>query len=165
MPHYLISRKRIPAGAMLIQCQDTWLDGCNEIANWQISCGPEIGFYCDRHEGPPCGGEFLSDFVISAETTREELERVLRCGVHRIHSWSGLDVHELRCCACSQWIGNVEDPEISHVSIPLQAECRSQDASVVDVVRCLLCESEVEPFIGTDESQSKQGEKPAMERH
>ena len=40
-----------------------------------------------------------------------------------IYSASGRDVHELYCCACGEWIGDALDPDIEHVSEPLDAEC------------------------------------------
>ena len=115
MPHYLIRREPIPAGARRVQCQYTWLSGCYETATWQVGCGSDVRFYCDSHEGPPCGGVFLGDFVITRDTTRQDLLSVVSCGSHRIHSVSGRDVHELWCCACGEWVGDTQDPEIADV--------------------------------------------------
>ena len=91
-------------------CQNDWRDGCDKTATWRVGCGPDVRFYCDSHEGPPCGGVFIGDFVITPDTTREELAGVARCGAHRIYSVSGRDVHDLRCCACGEWIGDTRDP-------------------------------------------------------
>ena len=97
-------------------------------------------FYCDSHEGPPCGGVFLSDFVITPDTTREDLVSVRICGAHRIQSLSGRDVHELWCCTCGEWIGDTQDSEIRHVSIPLQAECLPERSGDPDDTLCRACE-------------------------
>ena len=131
MPHYRIRRKPIPVDTLPpVPCQYDWRGGCDKTATWRVGCGPDVRFYCDSHEGPPCAGVFLGDFVITPDTTREELVGVVRCGAHRINSVSGRYVHDLRCCACWEWIGDTRDPRIRHVSIPLQAEClpeRSRD--------------------------------------
>ena len=101
MPHYRIRRKQIPVGTLpTTPCQYDWRDGCDKTATWRVGCGPDVRFYCDSHEGPPCGGVFLGDFVITPDTTREELAGVVSCGFHLIYSASGRDVHDLRCCAC-----------------------------------------------------------------
>ena len=140
MPHFLIVREPIPTGAWPVQCQDTSLGGCSKTATWRVGCGTDVRFYCDSHEGPPCGGVFLGDFVISPGTTREDLMSVLSCGAHRIHSLSGRDVHELWCCACGEWIGDTQDSEITHVSIPLDAECHPDNTSGTREMRCRACE-------------------------
>lgn len=137
MPHYLISREQIPAVARPVRCQDTWMDGCSNTATWRVGCGPDVRFYCDSHEGPPCGGVFRGDFVITPDTTREDLMSV--CGLHRIHSLSGRDVHKLWCCACGEWIGDTQDSEIEHVSIPLDAACnpkRTPDTGEMQYPAC-----------------------------
>ena len=54
-------------------CQYDWRDGCSKTATWRVGCGTDVRFYCDSHEGPPCGGVFLGEFVITTDTTREEL--------------------------------------------------------------------------------------------
>ena len=111
MPHHRIRRKRIPVDAPpRVPCQYDWRDGCSKTATWRVGCGPDVRFYCDSHEGPPCGGMFFDEFVITPDTTREELAGVARCGAHRIYSVSGRDVHDLRCCACGEWIGDTRDP-------------------------------------------------------
>ena len=140
MSHYLIYREPIPAGAEPVQCQYTWRDGCYETATWRVSCGPDTRFYCDSHEGPPCGGVFLSDFKITAGTARKDVVSVFSCGSHRIHSPSGRDIYELSCCSCGEWIGDTEDPEIKHVSIPLRADCRPMSRSDSDEAGCRACD-------------------------
>ena len=139
MPHYLISGEPLPTGGLPVPCQDTWMGGCSSFATWRVGCGPDVRFFCDSHEGPPCGGVFLGDFAITPDTSRGELLQVVKCGAHRIHSLSGRDVHELWCCACGQWIGDAQDPEIEHVSIPLDAECRPQRTPDTDEVQCRAC--------------------------
>ena len=140
MWHFLISREPIPASARPVQCQYTWRDGCHEAATWRVACGPYARFYCVAHEGPPCGGIFYGDFVITAETTREAVVSVLNCGLHRSYSPSGRYLNELRCCACSEWIGDIGDPEIKHVSIPLDADCRPTKRCGSQKERCRACE-------------------------
>ena len=140
MPHYLISREPLPAGGLPVPCQDTWMGGCSNFATWRVGCGPDVRFFCDSHEGPPCGGVFVGDFSIAPETTREELLQVVKCGAHRIHSLSGRDVHELWCCACGEWMGDIQDSEIAHVSIPLDAECQQKRTPGTGEVQCRACE-------------------------
>lgn len=140
MPHYFIKREPIPDLTDPIECQDTWLDGCYRIATWRVSCGLDAWFFCDEHEGPPCGGVFFGQFVITPQTTREELLDVVSCGAHRIHSVSGHDVHELWCCACGEWVGDIRDPEIKHVSVPLAAECHTETRLDTTEVPCAACE-------------------------
>ena len=91
-------------------------------------------------KAPPCGGVFLGDFVITPDTTREELAGVVSCGFHLIYSASGRDVHDLRCCACGEWIGDTRDPYVEHVSIPRQAECLSRRSPNTDKAPCRACE-------------------------
>ena len=122
-----------------VPCQYDWRDGCDKTATWRVGCGPNVRFYCDSHEGPPCGGVFFGEFVITPDTTREELAGVVSGGSHRIYSASGRDVHELRCCACGGWIGDTRNPYIEHVSIPLQAECHSQRSRDTDEAPCRAC--------------------------
>ena len=140
MPHYLISRKRIRTGTRRVQCQYSWMSGCYQVATWRVGCGPDVRYFCDEHEGPPCGGVFIGSFVIMPEMTQEVVARVRRCGAHRIESPSGRDVHELLCCACGEWIGDAQDPEIQHVSVPLQAECLPNRSRVADDTPCRACE-------------------------
>ena len=116
------------------------MDGCSKTATWRAGCGPDVRFYCDSHEGPPCGGVFLGNFVITPDTTREELLGVVSCGSHRLHSASGRDVHELCCCACGEWVGDTLDTEIKHVSIPLNAECHPQNTPYTCEMQCSACE-------------------------
>ena len=82
----------------------------------------------------------MGDFSIAPETTREELLQVVKCGAHRIHSLSGRDVHELWCCACGEWMGDIQDSEIAHVSIPLDAECQQKRTPGTGEVQCRACE-------------------------
>ena len=140
MPHYLILRVPIAAGATPVLCQDTWRDGCRELATWQVNCGPDVWFFCVSHEGPPCGGVFGGDFVITPDTTRDELMAVVERGSHRIHSAAGRDVHELRCCACGVWIGDALDSDIRHVSEPLNAECRPGNPVDTNEPSCSDCQ-------------------------
>ena len=141
MPHYRIRRKQIAVGTLPpTPCQYDWRDGCDKTATWRVGCGPNVRFYCDSHEGPPCGGVFFDEFVITPDMTREELVGVVSCGFHRINSASGRDVHDLRCCACGEWIGDTRDPYIEHVSIPLQAKCLSQRSRDTDKAPCRACE-------------------------
>ena len=140
MPHYLIRIDPIPWDAGRVLCQDIRLGGCQEIATWRVTCGPEFRFFCDRHEGPPCGGVFLGEFVVKPTTTRNDLAVVLKCGVHRIYSGSGRDIHDLTCCSCGNWVGDSQDPEIEHVSLPLETECPPVGVRDIDGVRCPACE-------------------------
>lgn len=140
MPHYLISREPIPAGASTVLCQDTWMGGCGKTATWRMGCGPDVRFFCDSHEGSPCGGVFLGDFVITPDTTREDLMSVVNCGAHRIHSQSGRDVHGLWCCACGEWIGDSQYTEIGQVSISLDAECHPDRSREARELRCRACD-------------------------
>ena len=141
MPHYRIRRKPIPVDTLpSAPCQYDWLGGCDKTATWRVGCGPDVRFYCDSHEGPPCGGVFHGKFVITPDTTREELVGVVRCGRHRINSPSGRNVHDLRCCACWEWIGDTRDPYIKHVSIPRQAECLPERSHDTEEVPCRVCE-------------------------
>ena len=107
-----------------------------------MSCGPDVWYFCDSREGPPCGGVFIGDFVITPVTNHEELMGVVKCGSHRIHTMSGRDVHELRCCACGEWIGDTSDSEIEHVSIPLDAECRPENPRNTGELSCCACKPE-----------------------
>ena len=140
MPHYRIEREQIAAGTPPIRCHYAWQDGCFEAATWRVGCGPEVRYYCGSHEGPPCGGVFLGGFVITADTTREELVGVFGCGSLRIHSALGRDVHDLWCCACGEWVGDTQAPDIAHVSIPLQAECLPGRSRGNNELPCRVCE-------------------------
>ena len=64
-------------------CPYDWRDGCDKTATWRVGCGPDVRSYCDSHEGPPCGGVFLGDFVITPDTTREELAGVVSGGSYQ----------------------------------------------------------------------------------
>ena len=130
MPHYLISIEPIRAEAHPVLVGVSIAPGS---PTWRVACGPDIRFYCDEHEGPPCGGVFLSHFVIAAETTREDVLKVVGCGSHRLYTPSGRDVHELWCCACSEWIGDTEDPEIEHVSVPNWAPTATRKRAQIPV--------------------------------
>lgn len=140
MSHYLIAREPIRAGSWPVECQDTWMGGCSRTATWRVGCGPDILFYCDSHEGPPCGGLFFGDFVITPDTTRKELLGVVSCGSHRLLSASSRDVHELWCCACGEWIGDTQDPEIEHVSIPIDTQCHPEKTPDTCEMECRACE-------------------------
>ncbi len=110
-------------GALHVRCQYGWRDVCGETAARQVGGGADMRRYCDPHEVPTYGGTFVGEFVIAPETTREELLEALEGSSVRIYSASGRDVHELYCCACGEWTGDALDPDIEHVSEPLDAEC------------------------------------------
>ena len=83
MPHYRIRRKQVPVGTL-------------PPITWRVGCGTDVRFYCDSHEGPPCGGMFLGEFVITPDTTREKLAGVVSGGSHRriprtTCGWAGSD--------------------------------------------------------------------------
>ena len=139
MAHYLIRRGSIPVDVRPIQCQDKWRDGCRNLATWQVGCGPNVWYFCDSHEGPPCGGIFADDFVITPDITREELRGVVNFGAHRIKSVSDRDVHELRCCACGEWVGDTLDSDIEHVSVSLDTECRPDKSRDTNEMSCCAC--------------------------
>ena len=62
---------KVPVGTLPpTPCQYDWRDGCDKTATWRVGCGPDVRFYCDSHEGPPCGGVFLGEFVITARELR-----------------------------------------------------------------------------------------------
>ena len=143
MPHFLVERDPIPQGSLPRPMSVHLVGGCYRTATWRVACGPDVRFLCDSHEGPPCGGVFANNFMIRPDTTRDDLAGVLACGLHRIHSSSGRDVHDLRCCACGEWIGDAKDAEISQISIPMDAKCEERcpvtDLDTVEV-RCRACE-------------------------
>ena len=134
MPHFRIQRKRIPVGTLPpTPCQYDWRDGCDKTATWRVGCGPNVRFYCDSHEGPPCGGVFFDEFVITPDTTREELVGVVSCGFHRINSASGRDVHDLRCCACWEWIGDTQSRNCSFAAPFSRFSKRADTGTLVPV--------------------------------
>ena len=140
MPHYLIKREPIPPASRTVQCQDGWRDGCSEPATWLVACGPKVGYFCGSHEGPPCGGVFIGEFTVAPETTRDDVVSVRRCGAHLIQSASDRNIHDLFCCACGEWIGDMQDPEIRHVSLPLESECRPGIDRDTGRLKCPACE-------------------------
>ena len=113
MLHYRIRRKQIPVGTLPpVLCQYDWRDGCDKTATWRVGCGTDVRFYCDSHEGPPCGGVFLGEFVITPDTTREKLAGVVSGGSHRriprtTCGWAGSDPAGCRrpCTARTSWVG------------------------------------------------------------
>ena len=140
MPHYLIKREPIPLGSRTVPCQYDWRDGCSEPATWLVACGPSIGYFCRSHEGPPCGGLFIGEFTVTPETTRDDMVSVRRCGAHLIRSASDRNIQDLFCCACGEWIGDMQDPEIRHVSLPLESECRPMRDRDKRNLKCRACE-------------------------
>ena len=111
---------------MHVRCRYGWADVCRETVSPQVGGGADARPFCEPHEIPPCGGTFIGEFVIAPETTHDELLGALEGSSVRIYSASGRDVHELHCCACGEWIGDALDPDIEHVSEPLNAECLSE---------------------------------------
>lgn len=140
MPHYQIKREPIPPSSRTELCQYGWRDGCSESATWLVACGPNVGYFCDSHEGPPCGGVFIGEFVVMPETTRGDVVSVHQCGSHLINSASGRSINDLFCCTCGEWIGDIQDPAIKHVSLSLEAECRPSTVGDSCPLACRACE-------------------------
>lgn len=140
MPHYLIRTEPLPPGSSLVLCQFTWREECPETATWKVACGPDESYFCDAHHGPhPCRGVFIGEFVVTPETARADVLRVRRCGAHLMSSASGREIDDLFCCACGEWVGDMEDPEISHVSLPLDTECDPERDLDRPESRCRAC--------------------------
>ena len=106
---------------------------------------PDVRYFCDSHkERHPCRGTFFGEFMITPQTTRGDLVSVLNCGAHLINTASGRWIHDLFCCACGEWVGDMEDPEIRHVSLPLETECRPRKSLDASNSRCRACEEMME---------------------
>lgn len=85
-------------------------------------------------DSPTDDVRILNGFDITPESARADVVSAARCGNHHTDNASGSSVHDLWCIDCGIWIGDVDDPEIAHVSRPLDAECRPSSGRETDDV-------------------------------